>query len=91
MKLLEPNEIAEFKGVLNIEGLRFADFVLTEIDTTDPQSDELMPLQGCLTVLCVPTGRFHEYSIGDGSTWLHLFRRDVADRAFAEPIDQFKH
>lgn len=85
MKLLEPNELAEFEVVLRSEHLSPKDFVLTELDTTDPKTDELLAQQGCLTVEYVPTGRSQEYAIGDGLDWLHLFRKDIKDRVFRAP------
>jgi hypothetical protein len=85
MELLEPGEIAEFGRILHNEHLPRGDFVLTEIDTTDPKTDELLPLKGCLTVRCVSTGRSQDYEIGDGTEWLHLFRKDIQDQVFAAP------
>lgn len=53
MELLERIEVAEIKSVLNHEGLRFIDFALTEIDTTAPKSDELLPFLGRYTTAMV--------------------------------------
>jgi hypothetical protein len=88
MTLLEPNEILEFGRVLRSGQLSVSDFVLTEIDMTDPKTDELLPLQGSLTVRCLLTGRSQEYAIGDGSAWLRLFNKDIKERVFSAPVNQ---
>jgi hypothetical protein len=83
MKLIEPDEMAQFWRTLDERHLRHDDFQLSESDTTDPQSDELLPIQGRLAVRFLPTGQVQEYEVGDGSIWLDLFRRDIQRGLFA--------
>ncbi|WP_342114494.1 transcriptional regulator [Pseudoduganella sp. OTU4001] len=85
MKLIEPDEMAQFWRTLAERQLRRDDFQLSESETTDPQSDELLPIQGRLLVRCLPTGQVREYEIGDGSIWPEQFRRDVQRGLFAAP------
>jgi hypothetical protein len=82
MELIEPDEMTEFKAILARYGLDSDDFALSEIDTTDPKTDEIFALTGILTVTQKSTGRQKQYPIGDGSTWVADFQRDVIEGYF---------
>jgi hypothetical protein len=82
MELVEPDEMSDFETVLARYHLDKGDFELSEIDTTDPKTDELLALTGMLTVTQKSTGSRKQYTIGDGSTWVAEFRRDVSDGYF---------
>ena len=82
MELIEPDEMTEFNAVLARYQLDAADFALSEIDTTDPKTDEILALTGILTVTQKSTDRQKQYPIGDGSTWVAEFQRDVIEGHF---------
>jgi hypothetical protein len=82
MELIEPDEMTDFAAVLARYHLDTDDFGLSEIDTTDPQTDEIFALTGTLTVTQKSTGRQKQYPIGDGSTWVAEFQRDVIEGFF---------
>jgi hypothetical protein len=82
MELIEPDEIAEFERILRSHHMKRADFAISEIDTTDPKTDEVLALQGALTVQHKSTGQSRQYAIGDGMSWLELFRNDIHSGAF---------
>ncbi|MTW09022.1 transcriptional regulator [Pseudoduganella eburnea] len=82
MQLIEPGEKAEFDAILRRHHLAQSDFSLSAIDTTDPKTDELSGLQGELTVTRRSTGQTKQYFISDSTSWLDLFRHDIADRVF---------
>jgi hypothetical protein len=82
MGLVEPDEMTEFETVLTRYHLEKGDFELSEIDTTDPKTDEILALTGMLTVTQKSTGSRKQYTIGDGSTWVAEFRRDVSEGYF---------
>lgn len=86
MKLIEPDEMAGFEAVLVRYHLDKDDFELKEIDTTDPKTDEIFALTGTLTVTQKSTGRQKQYPIGDGSTWVAEFQRDVVEGQFSSGI-----
>ena len=77
MRLLELRELDEFRAVLARHQLFPQDFDLTEVDTTDPKSDELLGLQGMVTVTRIQTRRSHDYCTGDGTDWVGQFARDL--------------
>jgi hypothetical protein len=82
MELIEQHEMDEFKELLRSKGLDVADFAFREIDTTDPKSDEICALQGCLTVTRISNNREKQYIIGDGMTWVTFFKKDLGEGAF---------
>lgn len=82
MRLIEPEEMNDFRSVLRKFNLSEKDFDLKETDTTDPKTDETLALTGFVTITRKSTGREKEYAIGDGSTWLSQFRRDVERGTF---------
>jgi len=82
MKLIEPDEKEDFQALLALHNLRRDDFELSEIDTTDPKTDEIFALTGTLTVLRKSTGKEKQYPIGDGSVWVTEFERDIAEGFF---------
>ena len=77
MELIEPDEMTEFETVLARYHLDKDDFELSEVDTTDPKTDEIFALTGTLTVSQKSSGSRKQYPIGDGSTWVAEFHRDV--------------
>lgn len=77
MELIEPSEHSRFLSFLERHGLPRQDFMLVEVDTTDPKSDEIYGLQGWVTIRRLSSGAFREYLIGDESDWLEHFSRDV--------------
>ena len=82
MKLIEPEEMEDFHKVLARFKLSAEDFDLVETDTTDPQSDEIFGLTGFVTITRKSTGKQNEYPIGDGSTWVAQFQRDILGKIF---------
>lgn len=82
MELIEPDEMTDFRAILARYHLDPGDFALGEIDTTDPKTDEILALTGTLTVTQKSTGRQKQYPIGDGSTWVAEFQRDVSEGYF---------
>jgi hypothetical protein len=83
MELIEPDERAKFKALLALHNLTGDDFKLSEIDTTDPKTDEIFALMGTLTVKQKSTGKEKQYPIGDGSVWLTEFERDIIGGFFS--------
>jgi len=82
MKLIEPDEKADFHTALHARHLAVDDFELHEIDTTDPKTDEIFALTGFVTVTRKSTGHKRQYPIGDGSHWVEEFRRDLQEGVF---------
>lgn len=84
MELIEPDEMTDFETVLARYHLDKDDFELSEIDTTDPKTDEIFALTGTLTVTQKSTGSQKQYPIGDGSrrSWVAEFQRDVVEEYF---------
>lgn len=82
MRLIEPEEMNDFRSVLRKFNLSAEDFDLNETDTTDPKTDEIVALTGSVTITRKSTAREKEYAIGDGSTWVSQFRRDVGRGIF---------
>lgn len=83
MELIEQNEMNDFHAILRNHHIDIADFSLSEIDTTDPKSDEIFPLQGFLTVTRTSNGMRKQYVIGDGTpSWVELFQKDLDGGAF---------
>jgi hypothetical protein len=82
MKLIEPDEEEDFEALLALHNLNRDDFELSEIDTTDPKTDEIFALMGTLTVARKSTGKEKQYPIGDGSVWVTEFERDIVEGFF---------
>jgi hypothetical protein len=82
MNLIEPEEIVEFERILRSQGMKRQDFAMSEVDTTDPKTDEVLALRGALTVQRKSTGQSRQYITGDGMSWLALFRNDIRSGAF---------
>jgi len=82
VKLIEPDEMEDFRKVLARSNLSAEEFDLAETDTTDPQSDEIFGLTGFVTITRKSTGKQNQYPIGDGSTWVTQFQRDVLRKVF---------
>lgn len=82
MKLIEPDERTYFEALLALHNLTRDDFQLSEIDTTDPKTDEVFALTGTLTVVRKSTAKEKQYPIGDGSVWVTEFERDIVDGFF---------
>lgn len=82
MELIEPDERRDFEAVLARHNLAANDFEFSEIDTTDPKTDEIFALAGTLTVTRKSTGRKKQYPIGDGSIWVAEFQRDLLNGDF---------
>jgi len=83
MNLIEPDDIIEFERILHGRGLQHQDFALSETDTTDPKTDEVLALQGTVTVQHKSTGKSRQYTTGDGMHWLELFSHDLQNGVFA--------
>ncbi|MGO4327635.1 transcriptional regulator [Cupriavidus sp. 2TAF22] len=77
MELIDPSEHSRFLSFLERHSLPQHDFVLVEVDTTDPKSDEIFGLQGWITIRRLSAGTSREYLIGDESDWLEHFSKDV--------------
>lgn len=82
MKLIDPDEKSDFYAILQAQHLAAEDFELNEVDTTDPKTDEIFALTGFVTVSRKSSGRKKQYPIGDGSTWVAEFERDLLQGAF---------
>ena len=83
MELIERDEMADFQAILRSHKIDVDDFSFFEVDTTDPKSDEIFPLQGSLTVTRKSSGLWKQYSIGDGTAWVNLFEKDLDHGAFS--------
>ena len=77
MRLLEPRELDEFRAVLARHSQTPDAYTLSDVDTTDPKTDELLGLQGMVTVTRRANQRSHDYFTGDGSAWVAQFSRDL--------------
>lgn len=77
MSLIEPDEMRRFADVLQAHCLDAKDFDLHEVDTSDPLSDELLPIKGYVEIRCRSTDRCREYPTGDGTAWVQAFERDL--------------
>ena len=78
MKLIEQDELDAYRAVLARFGLRGDDFDLSETDTTDPKTDEILALEGFVVITRKSTQQQKQYPIGDGSAWVEAFARDLA-------------
>ncbi|PRC91813.1 transcriptional regulator [Solimicrobium silvestre] len=82
MELIEPDEMRKFQAILKNHQITFTDFSFSEIDTTDPKTDEIYALQGFLNVTRKSNGLSKEYLIGDGTAWVSQFQKDLDEGAF---------
>jgi hypothetical protein len=82
MKLIEPTELNAFHTVLRRFNLSADDFVLTQTDTTDAKTDEILAQTGFVVVTQTSTHLKGQYPIGDGSTWVSEFERDLTENLF---------
>jgi hypothetical protein len=82
MKLIEPDELEDFRSVLARFKLAAEDFALAETDTTDPKTDEIPALTGFVTITRKSTGRQAQYPTGDDSHWVEEFSRDLGEGLF---------
>jgi hypothetical protein len=82
MKLVEPDELDAFNGVLQRAGLSAHDFTLRQKDLTDPRTDEILALAGLVKITRKSTGVEREYPTGDGSRWVEEFERDLGEGLF---------
>lgn len=82
MELLEANDVTEFENILRRHRMPRADFSLSATDITDPKTDEVLALQGELTVRRTSTGQTKQYLLSDATSWLDLFRNDIRGGAF---------
>lgn len=91
MELIDTDEHSRFLSMLERHGLPTNDFVLSEVDTTDPKSDEIYALQGWLSIRRLSNNLQREYLIGDESDWLDHFSRDVHAGAFGPYVSGRSH
>jgi hypothetical protein len=82
MKLIEQDEMDDFRAVLRRFNLSTEDFDLAETDTTDPKTDETFALTGFVVITRISTNLNAQYPIGDGSKWVEEFERDLAGNLF---------
>ena len=82
MRLIEQDELDAYRALLARFGLRGDDFDLRETDTTDPKTDEIFALEGFVVITRKSTQKQKQYPIGDGSTWVEVFGRDLAKDSF---------
>ena len=82
MKLIEQDEMRDFQRVLKRFKLSVADFDLTETDTTDSKTDEILAFTGFVVVTQISTNLKAEYPIGDGARWVEKFERDIEKKLF---------
>lgn len=73
MTLIEPSEMAEFRSVLLRHGISPGDVELSEMNVSDPKSDEVLAQRATLSVTRLSTRRTHDYAVGDGTTWIRDF------------------
>lgn len=77
MRLIEADELQEFSEILKSRSCSLADFELHELDMTDPKSDELSPLKGCVEIRRKSNDVVREYATGDGTSWVSAFEKDL--------------
>jgi hypothetical protein len=82
MRLIEADELREFSRVLESRSCSGADFELTELDITDPKSDELLPIKGYVEVRRTSNNVVREYATGDGTSWVSVFEKDLGTGRF---------
>jgi len=77
MRLIEADELRQFSEILKSRCCSFADFELHELDMTDPKSDELSPMKGCVEIRRKSNDAVREYTTGDGTSWVSAFEKDL--------------
>jgi hypothetical protein len=77
MELIDPEEHSRFLSLLETHSLPVHDFLLVDIDETDPKTDEIFGQQGWVSVRRVSSGVCKEYLIGDETDWLEHFSKDL--------------
>jgi hypothetical protein len=82
MRLIEGDELRQFSEILKSRSCSLADFELQELDLTDPKSDELSPLKGCVEIRRKSNDVVREYATGDGTSWVSAFENDLSTGRF---------
>lgn len=82
MELIEPDELRRYLDTLARWSYSADDFELFEQDLTDPKSDELCPLKGCVRVHRKSNDAAADYPIGDACSWVENFDRDLGAGRF---------
>jgi hypothetical protein len=82
MRLIEADELRRFAQVLKSRACSCAEFELTELDITDPKSDELLPIKGYVEVRRKSNDAVREYATGDGTSWVSVFEKDFGTGRF---------
>jgi hypothetical protein len=77
MRLIEADELERFTEILKNRSCSFADFELHDLDMTDPKSDELWPMKGYVEIQRKSKDVIREYAIGDGTSWVSAFEKDL--------------
>lgn len=77
MRLVEADELRQFSEILKSRSCSFEDFELLELDMTDPKSDELLPIKGCVKIRRKSNDVVREYVTGDGASWVSAFEKDL--------------
>jgi len=77
MKLIESDEMQQVVAILKGWKWSLDDFELSEMDVTDPVSDELAPVRGTVNIRRKANGAERQYLTGDGSVWVLAFQRDL--------------
>jgi hypothetical protein len=82
MRLIEADELKQFSDILKSRSCSFTDFELYELDMTDPKSDELSPIKGCVEIRRKSNDVVREYATGDGTSWVSVFEKDLGAGCF---------
>jgi hypothetical protein len=82
MRLIEADELRQYSQVLKSRSCSPADFELAELDTTDPKSDELLPLKGYVEIRRKSNDVVRAYATGDGTSWVAMFEKDFGTGRF---------
>jgi len=82
MKLIEPEEMEDFHGVWRDSTSPRRTSIWWKPTPRTRRGDEIFGLAGFVTITRKSTGKQNEYPIGDGSTWVAQFQRDVLGKIF---------
>jgi hypothetical protein len=82
MKLIEQDEREDFLAVLKRFNLSAEDFNLSETDTTDSHTDEVLALTGFVVITRKSNQLKAQYPTGDSSRWVEEFERDFEKGLF---------
>ena len=82
MRLIEADELRRFAQVLKSRACSCAEFELTELDITDPKSDELLPIKGYVEIRRKSNDAVREYATGDDTSWVSAFEKDLGTGCF---------